>query len=144
MPHLWLWVAELLLVFVGYNLTELLSIINMWTRESHHWSAKRTAHWTLTRPQNMPHSHDIWKIRWVEWLPSTLSSLVNNVGSRWRLTSIFKHATFTDGLKSGRPQMSKVPDLHKISTHLLFYLNCWRSEGENCFCKPHLQNNKSK
>ena len=58
-PHLWLWAPELLLVFVGYNLTELLYIINMCTRESHHWSSKRTVHWTLTRHQNTPHSHDM-------------------------------------------------------------------------------------
>ena len=120
-PHLWLWAPELLLVFVGYNLTELLYIINMCTRESHNWSSKRTVHWTLTRHQNTPHSHDIRKTRWVKRLLSTLSSLVNNVGSRWQLTAIFQTCYIHSQTKIWT---SKVPDLYKISRHLLFYLNC--------------------
>lgn len=117
-------------MFVGYNLTELLYIINMCTKGKPSLILKRTVHWTLTRHQNAPHSHDMENKMSKARLLSALSSLVNNVGSRWQLTSIFKTCYIHSQTKIWA---SKVPDLYKISRHLLFYLNCWRSEGQNCF-----------
>ena len=78
------------------------------------------------------------KARWADWLLAP-SPWKRRIGG---LIPLYTHANSTATLKFELPQKSKNIVWLQISRQLLFYLNCWRSEGRSCFYKPHLRNNK--